>query len=81
MLDISYESMLDQTAMVKRSLVGIAASQAHRAAGPAAQHTVEHLDDAARPRSRRQARPGPEALNRKAGAQRRIAGFGARRES
>ena len=49
MLDLSYEDMLDQITKVKQALVSIAASRKHiELQEQQLQHTVEHLDDAAR---------------------------------
>ena len=82
MLDLSYEDMLDQITRVKQSLVSIAASGKHiELQDQQLQHTVEHLDDAARAAlTQGKGDLAREALNRKAAAQQQIAGFGAQRE-
>ena len=82
MLDLSYEDMLDQITKVKQALVSIAASRKRiELQEQQLQHTVEHLDDAARA-ALAQGREdlAREALNRKAAAQQQIAGFDAQRD-
>jgi len=82
MLDLSYEDMLDQITKVKQALVSIAASRRHiELQEQQLQHTVAHLDDAARAAlAQGNEELAREALNRKAAAQQQIAGFGAQRE-
>jgi phage shock protein A len=82
MLDLSYEDMLDQITKVKQALVSIAASRKHiELQEQQLQHTVEHLDDAARAAlAQGKEDLAREALNRKAAAQQQIAGFAAQRE-
>jgi phage shock protein A len=82
MLDLSYEDMLDQITEVKRALVSIAASRKHiELQEQQLQHTVEHLDDAARAAlAQGKEDLAREALNRKAAAQQQIAGFDAQRD-
>ncbi len=82
MLDLSYEDMLDQITKVKQALVSIAASRKHiELQEQQLQHTVEHLDDAARAAlTQGKEDLAREALNRKAAAQQQIAGFDAQRD-
>jgi phage shock protein A len=82
MLDLSYEDMLDQITKVKQALVSIAASRKHiELQEQQLQHTVEHLDDAARAAlAQGKEDLAREALNRKAAAQQQIAGFDAQRD-
>ena len=82
MLDLSYEDMLDQITKVKQALVSIAASRKHiELQEQQLQHTVEHLDDAARAAlAQGKEDLAREALNREAAAQQQIAGFGAQRD-
>jgi phage shock protein A len=82
MLDLSYEDMLDQITKVKQALVSIAASRKQiELQEQQLQHTVEHLDDAARGAlAQGKEDLAREALNRKAAAQQEIAGFEAQRD-
>jgi phage shock protein A len=82
MLDLSYEDMLDQITNVKQALVSITASRKHiELQEQQLQHTVEHLDDAARAAlAQGKEDLAREALNRKAAAQQQIAGFDAQRD-
>jgi phage shock protein A len=82
MLDLSYEDMLDQITKVKQALVSIAASRKQiELQEQQLQHTVEHLDDAARAAlTQGKEDLAREALNRRAAAEQQIAGFEAQRE-
>jgi len=81
MLDLSYEDMLDQITTVKQGLVSIAASRKHvELQEQQLQHTVEHLDGAAKVAlGQGKEDLAREALNRKAAAQEQIADFDAQR--
>src|SRR5262245_50088115 len=81
MVDLSYEDMLDQITKVRRALVSIAASRKHiELQERQLQHTVGHLDEAARAAlARGNDDLAREALSRKAAAQQQVAGLGAQR--
>jgi phage shock protein A len=81
-LDLSYEDMLDQITQVKQGLVSIAASRKRiELQEQQLQHTVDHLDDAAKGAlGQGKEDLAREALNRKAAAQEQIASFDAQRE-
>ncbi len=82
MLDLSYEDMLDEITRVKQALVAIAASRKQiELQEQQLQHTVDHLDEAARATLAQGSEDlAREALNRKAAAQQQIAGLDAQRD-